>query len=482
MEMAVPVLTGVLLVLFSGFVLLRLLRSVRHGLSIRMQVFVAMTVVSGGFAALLGVVAVQRLELRAARLFTEVAKEHAELLARVLSATDRPLREAVPMLAKARLFELRPEGLRVEVRDGNGLLLYAAGPERKSGLPQTAQVLTASDGSVIGEVRVLRKSLGLRQILREVAARAVVMALLLLMGTGCASALIGRAIAKPIERLTQAASRIAQGERQAVLPRPFGREVRTLTAAVESMRRELEGRHLAERLAVDLSHELKNPVAAIRAAAEVLADGALEEPETARRFVGRILEATERVLQLCNNLLMLTRLQARGVAAEPVDVADLAYKSADAHAAQAQKRKLQLRAETGGPAVVRGDPVWLRRAIDNLVDNALAFAEPGVRDGAASAGPPVPEVLISVRQDEEQVRVEIRNQGRGIAMEVRDRLFERFVTTRRDNGGSGLGLAIVAAVAEQHGGSVEVVAHGPPQTCLALVLPRIASPLHQIFP
>ena len=482
MEMAVPVLTGVVLVLFSGFVLLRLLRSVRRGLSIRMQVFVAMTVVSGGFAALLGVIAVQRLELRAARLFTEVAKEHAELLARVLAATDRPLREAVPMLAKARLFELRPEGLRVEVRDGSGHLLYAAGPERRIGLPQTAQVLTASDGSVLGEVRVLRKSLGLRQILREVAARAVVMALLLLMGTACASALIGRAIAKPIERLTQAASRIAQGERQAVLPRPFGREVRTLTAAVESMRRELEGRHLAERLAVDLSHELKNPVAAIRAAAEVLADGALEEPETARRFVGRISEATERVLLLVNNLLMLTRLQARGVAADPVDVADLAHKSADSHAAQAHKRKLQLRAETSGPAVVRGDPVWLRRAIDNLVDNALAFAEPAAFSTLAAGAPTAPDVLIVVRQDEKQVRVEIRNYGRGIAAEVRDRLFERFVTTRRDHGGSGLGLAIVAAVAEQHGGSVEVVAHGPPQTCLAFVLPRIASPLHQIFP
>jgi signal transduction histidine kinase len=399
----------------------------------------------------------------------------------VLAATERPLPEAVPMLAKARLFEVRPEGLRVEVRDDRGLLLYAAGPERRIGLPQTAKVRLGRGGAEIGEVRVLRQSLGLRQILREVAARAAVLALLLVMGTACASALIGRAIAKPIERLTLAASRIAQGERQAVLPRPFGREVRTLTAAVESMRRELEGRHLAERLAVDLSHELKNPVAAIRAAAEVLADGALEEPETARRFIGRILEATQRVLLLVNNLLMLTRLQARGVTAESVDVADLAHKSADAHAAQAHKRSLQLRAETGGPALVRGDPVWLRRALDNLVDNALAFAERG-----AGAGPPgaagSSEVLIVVRQDEKHVRVEIKNYGRGIAPEVRDRLFERFVTTRRDTGGSGLGLAIVAAVAEQHGGSVEVVAHGPPLTCLALLLPRLASPLHQIFP
>jgi signal transduction histidine kinase len=313
-----------------------------------------------------------------------------------------------------------------------------------------------------------------------VAARAAVLTLLLVMGTACASALIGRAIAKPIESLTHAASRIAHGERQAVLPPPFGREVRTLTAAVESMRRELEGRHLAERLAVDLSHELKNPVAAIRASAEVLADGALEEPETARRFIGRILEATQRVLALCNNLLMLTRLQARGVVAEPVDVGDLVQRSVDAHAAQAQKRGVRLRIEQSGAAMVHGDSVWLRRALDNLVDNALAFSVS--LPAAAGELPPRLEVQVLLRLTDKQVRVEVCNHGRGIAPEIRDRLFERFVTTRRDDGGSGLGLAIVAAVAEQHGGSVEVLAYGPPETRLALVLPRAPSPLHPIFP
>jgi signal transduction histidine kinase len=480
MEMAVPVLTGFALLMFSGFVLLRLLRSVRLGLSIRMQVFVAMTVVSGGFAALLGVIAVQRLELRAARLFTEVAREHAELMARMLAATDRPLRDAVPLLDKAHLSEVRPEGLRVEVRDADGRLVYAAGPERRVGLIESAQVVAPGGRRLLGEVRVLRQGLGLRQILREVAARAAVLTLLLVMGTACASALIGRAIAKPIESLTHAASRIAHGERQAVLPPPFGREVRTLTAAVESMRRELEGRHLAERLAVDLSHELKNPVAAIRASAEVLADGALEEPETARRFIGRILEATQRVLALCNNLLMLTRLQARGVVAEPVDVGDLVQRSVDAHAAQAQKRGVRLRIEQSGAAMVHGDSVWLRRALDNLVDNALAFSVS--LPAAAGELPPRLEVQVLLRLTDKQVRVEVCNHGRGIAPEIRDRLFERFVTTRRDDGGSGLGLAIVAAVAEQHGGSVEVLAYGPPETRLALVLPRAPSPLHPIFP
>ncbi|HPH29862.1 MAG TPA: ATP-binding protein [Pseudomonadota bacterium] len=476
MSDALPVLlSALLLVLFAGFVGLRLLQSLRRGLSIRMQVFVAMAAVSGCFAALLGVIAVQRLELRAARLFSEVAQEHADLLAKVLGATQKPLAELGPALATAGLPSIHPEGLRLEVVDLQGQLVYAAGPAQKQPLQRTSLIRSPQTSRVIGEVRVQRNSLGLRQILTEVAARAAVLALLLAIGTALASALIGRAIAKPIERLTQAASRIAQGERQAVLPRPFGREVRTLTRAVESMRRELEGRHLAEQLAVDLSHELKNPVAAIRASAEVLADGALEEPETARRFVARILEATQRVLGLCNNLLMLTRLQARGVNVEPVDLADLLLRSADSHAAHAQQKQLRIVTQLPGPALVSGDSVWLRRAIDNLVNNALTFAQPQPDQAQ-------PEVTLALHLRDSQVCIEVKNTGPGIAPAIRDRLFERFVTTRRDNGGSGLGLAIVAAVAEQHGGSVEVVTFGPPETCIRMVLPSQPSGLHQIFP
>ena len=287
MDVYLPLLASLLLSLFAAFMLWRLWRSVRHGLSIRMQVFVAMATVSGGFAALLGLLAVQRLELRAARLLGEVSREEAALLSSVIALSGRSPQELAQVPSLEQLADVHPGGLRIELLDPTGRLLVASGspiPQR----PIEQALLRSVDGTVLGAVRVSRESLGFRQILREVASRAALLTLLLVLATASAAALIGRAIASPIERLTQAASRIAQGERQAVLPPPFGREVRTLTHAVESMRRELEGRHLAEKLAADLSHELKNPVAAIRAAAEVLADGALDEPETARRFVARI--------------------------------------------------------------------------------------------------------------------------------------------------------------------------------------------------
>ena len=462
MDVYLSLLASLLLSLFAAFMLWRLWRSVRHGLSIRMQVFVAMATVSGGFAALLGLLAVQRLELRAARLLGEVSREEAALLSSVIALSGRSPQELAQVPSLEQLADVHPGGLRIELLDPTGRLLVASGspiPQR----PIEQALLRSVDGTVLGAVRVSRESLGFRQILREVASRAALLTLLLVLATASAAALIGRAIASPIERLTQAASRIAQGERQAVLPPPFGREVRTLTHAVESMRRELEGRHLAEKLAADLSHELKNPVAAIRAAAEVLADGALDEPETARRFVARIAEATHRLQGILNNLLMLTRLQARGVVREPVDLAELTRQSMEAHAAQAAHRRIELHSELPTELMVPGDEPWLRRAVDNLIDNAIAFAD------ATTAT--APQVTVRLRHEPERAVLEVVNRGPGISPDIRNRLFERFVTTRRDTGGSGLGLAIVAAVAEQHGGRVEVKDPGPPETHFRLTLP-----------
>ena len=462
MDVYLPLLASLLLSLFAAFMLWRLWRSVRHGLSIRMQVFVAMATVSGGFAALLGLLAVQRLELRAARLLGEVSREEAALLSSVIALSGRSPQELAQVPSLEQLADVHPGGLRIELLDPTGRLLVASGspiPQR----PIEQALLRSVDGTVLGAVRVSRESLGFRQILREVASRAALLTLLLVLATASAAALIGRAIASPIERLTQAASRIAQGERQAVLPPPFGREVRTLTHAVESMRRELEGRHLAEKLAADLSHELKNPVAAIRAAAEVLADGALDEPETARRFVARIAEATHRLQGILNNLLMLTRLQARGVVREPVDLAELTRQSMEAHAAQAAHRRIELHSELPAELMVPGDEPWPRRAVDNLIATAIASADAN----AATA----PQVTVRLRHEPERAILEVVNRGPGISPDLRNRLFERFVTTRRDTGGSGLGLAIVAAVAEQHGGRVEVKDPGPPETHFRLTLP-----------
>jgi len=221
------------------------------------------------------------------------------------------------------------------------------------------------------------------------------------------------------------------------------------------MRRDLEGRPFVETFASDLSHELKNPVAAIRASAEVLEESALEEPVEARRFVARIREATARIERLLGELLSLARIEARGVESfTPVDMAELTRRAIDSFGDT--ERRVTLRAS--GDVRVRGDEQWIVRALTNLLENGLTH-------GAAGSG-----VDIELSRSDEWVNLRVISQG-AISRHVRERLFRRFVTTRADKGGTGLGLAIVRAVTEAHGGHVELLNSGPPEVVFHVSLP-----------
>jgi signal transduction histidine kinase len=270
-----------------------------------------------------------------------------------------------------------------------------------------------------------------------------------------AAAWIGRAIAAPIEALSVFGERVSLGERRGAPPVAFGREVTRLTRAIDSMRRDLEGRPFVETFASDLSHELKNPVAAIRASAEVLEESALEEPVEARRFVARIREATARIERLLGELLSLARIEARGVESfAPVDLSDVIRRTIASLGTGAGR----IAFHPSGDTRVRGDELWIARALVNLLENGLTHGEPGS------------PLRVEAARKEASVEVRVVSQG-SISSHVRDRLFRRFVTTRPDKGGTGLGLAIVRAVTEAHGGTVELLTSGPPEVVFLVSLP-----------
>jgi len=246
------------------------------------------------------------------------------------------------------------------------------------------------------------------------------------------------------------------------LPEPRGREVRALTHALEQMRSELEERHALENFVADLSHELKNPIASVRASAEVLTEGAADEPETARRFALRIRESADKLQILTQDLLSLARLEARGIQAQrrKVDLCGIAREAIDAQAPQAARRGVRVELHAPDSAPVRGDPIWLRRALENLLGNAVQHSPDGAR------------VLVEVSPGSVGWDASVADEGPGVDPAIRDRLFERFATTRHGEGGTGLGLAIVRAVAELHGGQATLRQSGPRGTVFSLSLPR----------
>ncbi|KYF95536.1 histidine kinase dimerization/phospho-acceptor domain-containing protein [Sorangium sp. So ce296] len=452
-RLVVTAAAAVSIILLVALFASRLVRARTAGMSIRMQIFIALGGIVGAFAFGLGLLVIDRIEARATLLAEGSARDEAAAFAAV-AAMEMEVR-GVDLAAVRALDGEGPTAQNIALLDPEGRVLRARGAS--PGEPGTVFVTAPIEvrGRRVGSVQVVKPTIVVQRMVADFAPPILVISTVLGAAAALSSFLIGRAIATPIEALTEFAVRVSEGEVRAAPPPAQGREVQRLTRAIDSMRRQLEGRPFVETFAADLSHELKNPVAAIRASAEVLSEGALDDPEEAARFVARIREAITRIEALLGELLSLARLEARGV--EHAAVIDLVA-IAQAAAARARERGSRVELDAPSSAAVRGDELWLSRALDNLLDNARTHGD--------AAAP----IHIAVSRLGGQVAIAIRNRGE-IGRHVAGRLFRRFVTTRADRGGTGLGLAIVKAIAEAHSGSAECTHRGPPEVEFKLSLP-----------
>jgi len=454
-RLVVTAAAAICLILLVAMFVSRVVRARTSGMSIRMQIFIALGGVIGAFALGLGLLVIDRIEARARYLAEGSARDEAAAFAALVAMEIETRGVALGEVRSLDVDGPDAEALDLALLDPAGKTVRAGGPS--PGEPGTvfATAPIRVRGAAVGSVRVAKPTIVVERMVADFAPPILVLSTVLGAAAAVSSFLIGRAIASPIESLTEFAVRVSEGERRAPPPPVHGREVQRLIRAIDSMRRELTGRPFVETFAADLSHELKNPVAAIRASAEVLEGGALEDPEEAARFVARIREATARIEVLLGELLSLARIEARGV--EQMESVDLAA-VAQAAAARARDRGSRVELVAPGSAAVRGDELWLGRALDNLLDNARTHGDP--------AAP----VRIELSRSGGRVALSVRSRGE-IDRHVAGRLFRRFVTTRADKGGTGLGLAIVRAIAEAHSGSAECAHRGPPEVEFRLTLP-----------
>jgi signal transduction histidine kinase len=456
-RLVVVTLGAIGLMLFVAFVTARLVRARTRGISIRMQVFLALAAIVGAFAFGLGVMVIDRIEARASRLAAQAAEDEAWVIAGVIESELARNSPSLSVVA-SRFEERRMHGanLRLELLDAHGKVLFPRTPEPADARALvTVEVPVTTGAGRVGTVRVQKPTVVMSNLLADFAPTVLVISLVLGAAAALAAAWIGRAIAVPIEAISEFGEQVSLGDRNPTLPLSSGREVTRLWRAIDSMRRQLEGRPFVETFAADLSHELKNPVAAIRASAEVLDEGAIDDPKAARRFVTRIREATERIERLLGELLGLANIEARGVQSySAVDVAALARRTVD----DLDDAARRVTFSSDGDTRVRGDETWLGRAIANLVRNALVHSTP---DGT---------VTLDIRCTGDLVIVSVENAG-NVPAHVRRAAFRRFVTTRAGQGGTGLGLSIVRAVAEAHGGRAELSQIGPPRVEFRVLLP-----------
>ncbi len=371
----------------------------------------------------------------------------------------------------------------IAVFDGAGERIAGAGasvlaaPSRPYG-EQTHRVgrvldvtLPSPSGAVVVRVRAEEDRTRTAQVVRGVGLYTLVFALALLVFAYIA---LTRTIVRPIESLARAADRIASGGRALDMPLGGAREISDLAQSVRSMTARLVGeeralrakveelttttKRLSEtreqlagsermasvgRLAAGVAHEIGNPIAAIMGMHDLLEDGDTGD-ETRVDFLRRMRKETERIHVVVRDLLDYARPENESADGATASVASVVEDVTSLVRVQKEWRSVELSVDVEDDLRVQFSPHRLTQVLLNLALNAGV----AVRSHGGGA------IRFRARRTGSRVRLEVEDDGPGVKQELRERIFDPFVTTKEVGEGTGLGLAVCRGLVEGAGGRI----------------------------
>lgn len=267
---------------------------------------------------------------------------------------------------------------------------------------------------------------------------------------------------RKINSLRDYAIRVSQGEK-AVPPTSSNDELTDLANAMQTMRSELDGKQYVQENMQHLTHELKSPITAIQASLELISPS-MPQPDQAH-FLAQIKTQSSRVQIIIQNMLGLATLehqqqlqQVSNVNLNDLIQTQIAHLKQKTHALQTS-----IHAACRASIILKADGFLLGQAIYNLLENALDFS------------PPNSEIKITVTDENDQILIQIKDQGAGIPDYALDKIFDKFYSLPRpgtQQKSTGLGLNFVQEVAKLHGGSVTLQNHADGGAVAVMTLPK----------
>ena len=291
---------------------------------------------------------------------------------------------------------------------------------------------------------------------------------------------IARSITSSIELLAQGALQLAEGDLSVRLETSSRDEVADLADVLNTMAAQLEQAFHHQReleqarkdLIASVSHDLRTPLASMRAMVEAISDGVVTDQATVQRYCNTIKGEVVHLSTLIDDLFELSRLDSGTLELrlQPSSVEEILFSALESMRAQVEGHALDFRAHLEDDLEpVLADPHQIQRVLHNLIQNAIRHTPD---DGA---------IVVEAQDIGDMVQIDVADTGQGVAEEDLDKVFERFYrgekSRSREYGGTGLGLAIAKGIVEAHGGRIWVessLGHG---SRFSFCLPKADSPV-----
>jgi heavy metal sensor kinase len=338
--------------------------------------------------------------------------------------------------------------------------------ERTVSLPSGSLLISAvASGRFIVEVGVstARTEETLRQVLLLLAVGLPIGVLIAVSG---GFVLVRRAL-EPVSRIAHKAEDISQHNLSERLPVVHsGDELERLSISLNHMIARLEDAvQSSKRFVADASHELRTPLTVLRGELESLAQDAQLKVHT-RESIGSLLEEVDRLAEIVESLLALSKLDAGEASSERVrfDLGELVTLTAEQMSLLAEDKSIRVECNAAPDVIVEGDRSRMKQVVVNLLDNAIKYTPNGGN------------VLLKISCDGDNAILEVADNGIGIPTEALPHMFERFFrvddSRSRNQGGAGLGLSIVKSICVAQGAEVDVTSRPGGGSCF-----RVRQPL-----
>lgn len=277
---------------------------------------------------------------------------------------------------------------------------------------------------------------------------------------------VARWITQPLKNISESATKLATGDFPPItLEGPL--EVQRLASVINSMDQQVRATLQSQKdFVANVSHEFKTPLTSIQGFAQAIHDETVQTKEDTRNAAHVILEETDRLNYLVNDLLTLAKLDAGTIKMEmrPVELGPLLERMVEKFAFQIAEKELDVKVNLTQPNRVIGDGERIVQVFNNLIDNAIKFSRKNGR------------ITISDLADPQYAVIYVKDDGVGIARDEIGRIFDRFYQADKSRGkysphSVGLGLSIAYQVIKAHGGTISVESEPGQGACFMVKLP-----------